>query len=137
MTETELVSLGRRRGRKRWLVDHRGHSLAVFVVGERIVVLDALCPHRGGPLVEGVVRDGGVVCPWHWYMFDLDTGQCRTADQEPVGRYDVRTEGGQLFAVVPARAPAPSLVERLRAHARAAPKPKPGSPPQPASPPKP
>jgi len=92
VSETELVSLGRGRGRKRWLVDHRGHQLAVLVVDERVVVIDALCPHRGGPLVEG-------------------------------------TEGGHLFAVVPVREPAPSLVDRLRAHARAAPKPAPTAPP--------
>jgi nitrite reductase/ring-hydroxylating ferredoxin subunit len=122
----DRVGLGRRAGRDRWLVDHDGWQLAVIVVKRRdrshaqdeVVAVDAACPHRGGPLVEGTVRDGVLVCPWHWYAFDLATGACRTAVMTPVGRYDVVADGEDLYALVPPRAPTMSLVERLRAHAR-------------------
>ncbi len=35
----------------------------------------ASCPHREGPLADGLVGDGCVVCPLHGYRFDLATGQ--------------------------------------------------------------
>jgi nitrite reductase/ring-hydroxylating ferredoxin subunit len=39
-----------------------------------IAVLDGVCPHEGGPLGEGIVEDGRVVCPWHGYAFEVHTG---------------------------------------------------------------
>jgi nitrite reductase (NADH) small subunit len=45
-----------------------------------ICVLDGTCPHEGGPLGEGTIEDGRVVCPWHAYAFDVHTGE---AENEP------------------------------------------------------
>jgi nitrite reductase/ring-hydroxylating ferredoxin subunit/uncharacterized membrane protein len=39
-----------------------------------IVALDARCPHRGGPMDEGEVRDGCITCPWHGSVFRVDDG---------------------------------------------------------------
>jgi nitrite reductase (NADH) small subunit len=117
----DRVCLGRRDHRDRWLVDHDGRQLAVLVVDGEVVALDAACPHNGGPLVEGVIRDGALVCPWHWYTFDLRTGRCRTASMTAVGRYDVVADGDDLYALVPRRPPARTLAEILRAHARQGP----------------
>lgn len=39
-----------------------------------VVALDARCPHRGGPMDEGEVRDGCIRCPWHASVFRLDDG---------------------------------------------------------------
>ena len=41
-------------------------------------VYDAICPHLGGPLLEGRVSARAVVCPWHAYVFDAATGRCLT-----------------------------------------------------------
>jgi nitrite reductase/ring-hydroxylating ferredoxin subunit/uncharacterized membrane protein len=40
----------------------------------RVVALDARCPHRGGPMDEGELRDGCIVCPWHGSVFRIDDG---------------------------------------------------------------
>ena len=40
-----------------------------------IFAIENRCPHRGGPLSEGIVGDGKVVCPLHGHKFDLTTGQ--------------------------------------------------------------
>ena len=57
-----------------------GRALCVANVGGAIAVLDGTCPHEGGPLGEGTIEGGRVVCPWHNYSFDLRTG---VSDQEP------------------------------------------------------
>jgi nitrite reductase/ring-hydroxylating ferredoxin subunit/uncharacterized membrane protein len=42
---------------------------------DAVVALDARCPHRGGPMDEGEVRDGCITCPWHGSMFRVDDGE--------------------------------------------------------------
>lgn len=96
-----------------------GRAFAVFADDQaNLRVTDAACPHRGGPLVDGVLRDGAVVCPWHWYTFDLDSGHCRNGRMHDLRCYRVVRRDGIAYAEVPAE-PAPrSWAERLRAHAR-------------------
>jgi nitrite reductase/ring-hydroxylating ferredoxin subunit len=107
------IRLGEARGRRAWTVRHGGRDFAVFLVGGRCYVTDARCPHNGGPLAQGWIRgERELVCPWHWYAYDLETGQCRTAAGYRLGRYPV--EERDLPEPVPRR----SWAERLRAHAR-------------------
>lgn len=42
--------------------------------GPHAKVFSANCPHQGGPLIKGVVKDGYVSCPWHGCKFDIETG---------------------------------------------------------------
>jgi nitrite reductase/ring-hydroxylating ferredoxin subunit len=117
--EVRLVPLGEAAGRTRWIVTDHDQSFAVFADDPaHLRVVDARCPHRGGPLIEGVLRNGAVVCPWHWYTFDLDTGRCRNVRDHELRSYRVIHRDGAAYAEVP---PAPrhlSWAERLRAHAR-------------------
>jgi nitrite reductase (NADH) small subunit len=53
-----------------------GRKLAVFHNRDgRVFATEAVCPHRGGPLADGLVGDGAVVCPLHEWRFDLTTGK--------------------------------------------------------------
>ncbi len=113
----ERVRLGDPAGRTRWTVRHGDRELAVFVVGDRTYAVDALCPHRSGRLVEGLVRGDVLVCPSHWYRFELRTGRCLTTDQHTLPTYEVVVDGGSAWALVPAAKPARSWSEILRAHA--------------------
>jgi len=81
-------------------------------------VTDDGCPHNGGPLSEGLVRGTVVTCPWHWSSFDLPTGRCRSAGGYALRRYQVVSQQGELFAVVPARPQRMSWSQLLREHAR-------------------
>lgn len=56
------------------LIQGPGGPIAVFRVGDDYFALDDNCPHRAGPLSEGVVTNGAVRCPWHGARFDLRTG---------------------------------------------------------------
>jgi nitrite reductase/ring-hydroxylating ferredoxin subunit len=114
------VSMGSPAGRERWVVEHEGRCYAVFEHGGRFVVTDGRCPHRGGPLIEGTVRDGCLVCPSHWYAFDLDTGVCRTAVASALTIYPARLRDGEVIAEItpPTRV---GWSELLRAHAKGEP----------------
>jgi nitrite reductase (NADH) small subunit len=81
-----------------------------FMVGSRafcvanvegaIAVLDGVCPHEGGPLGEGILEEGRVVCPWHGYAFDVRTG---AAKQDPELKAEVlesTVEDGELRAKI-------------------------------------
>jgi nitrite reductase/ring-hydroxylating ferredoxin subunit len=113
------VGLGEAGGRRSWTVQHGGRDFAVFLVGERCYVTDARCPHNGGPLAQGWIRGGReLVCPWHWYAYDLETGQCRTAAGYRLDCYPVTERDGEFYADLPEPPPRRSWAERLRAHAR-------------------
>ena len=114
-----LIALGAAGGRTSWTVRAGGRSLAVFVTGGDWYVTDATCPHNGGPLDQGWIRDGRVLtCPWHFYRFDLGSGDCLTAAGYRLGRYPVVERDGERYADVPAAPPRRSWSELLRAHAR-------------------
>lgn len=44
---------------------------------DALVQYSRLCPHMGGPLDQGRIANGEVICPWHRYRFDLGTGEGR------------------------------------------------------------
>ena len=77
-----------------------GKSIAVFRHEGRIVAVDAECPHEGGPLQEGTIEDGCVVCPWHAYRFDAATGRCDTDPALSVKTYPASIEDGMVHVEV-------------------------------------
>lgn len=70
VTQAENIPL--REGRSVWI---GGHELAIFNLGDgRYVAVDNACPHRGGPLCDGIVSGDTVVCPLHGWKISLETG---------------------------------------------------------------
>jgi nitrite reductase/ring-hydroxylating ferredoxin subunit len=54
-----------------------GRQIAVFLLSDGTVrALDAVCPHRSGPLADGQADASVVVCPLHAYAFRFDDGTC-------------------------------------------------------------
>lgn len=51
-----------------------GHTIALFVDGEKIFAVDNRCPHMGFPLDRGTVKDRILTCHWHHARFDLESG---------------------------------------------------------------
>jgi len=111
------IPVGSPNGRTAWTIEHDGRRYAVFVHDGRMLVTDAQCPHKGGPLFEGLIRDGAVVCPWHWYSFDLTTGTCRTSAAHQLRCYPVSVQDGVAVVEIPV-AIRRSWSEILRSHAR-------------------
>ena len=83
------------------LVTVGGKAVALFRVGERVVAVDAECPHEGGPLQEGTIEDGCVVCPWHNYKFELDSGRCELDPSLRLGTYPATIEEDVVMVEVP------------------------------------
>ena len=78
-----------------------GRQVAVFRLRNGTVrALDAVCPHRGGPLADGQTDAEVVVCPLHAHVFDLGTGACRSG-QADVASYPVGVEDGQVVVLLP------------------------------------
>lgn len=64
---------------------------------DRIFALDDRCPHKGGPLSEGIVHGTSVTCPLHNWVFDMATGQAQGADSGSVATHPVRVEAGRIW----------------------------------------
>ena len=59
-----------------------GHEIAIFNLGDRFLAVENNCPHRGGPLSDGIVSGRTVVCPLHTWKIDLESGQVTNRPEE-------------------------------------------------------
>jgi nitrite reductase (NADH) small subunit len=58
-----------------------GENIAVFRTrGGAVYAVQAACPHKGGPLADGLVGGTTLICPLHGWKFDLSTGQALFGD---------------------------------------------------------
>lgn len=73
-----------------------GHSFCIANVDGEICALDSVCPHRGGPLAEGTIENGKLICPWHGWEFNPRSGDCHTGGDQ-VKTYSVVIEGEDVF----------------------------------------
>ncbi|EIE52686.1 tRNA-(guanine-N1)-methyltransferase [Salipiger aestuarii] len=72
--------------------------LAVFRTGEtEVFAVSNLCPHKGGPLSEGIVHEQKVTCPLHNTIFDLNSGESLGVDEYRIDTYPVRVEDGRIL----------------------------------------
>jgi nitrite reductase (NADH) small subunit len=89
----EMVPLGEGRT---FVVE--GRTIAVFRQRDgSVYATQPDCPHLGGPLAEGLIGDGVVLCPLHSYKFDLKTGACATDPACRINTYPIRAEAGKLY----------------------------------------
>lgn len=64
----------------------------------RFAVIDNACPHAGGSLGRGFVRDGKVFCPWHFFGWDLATGETDAPYPGRLRVYPCRLRAGRVSA---------------------------------------
>jgi nitrite reductase (NADH) small subunit len=81
-----------------------GGALCVTRVGGVISVLDNYCPHNEGPLGQGMIEDGKVVCPYHGWAFDVKTGVTDQSTQLKARVFESVIQNGELLV----RPPEPS-----------------------------
>lgn len=80
-----------------------GFDIAVFRTGDdRWFALRDSCPHRGGPLSQGIVHGHCVTCPMHDWVIDLASGEATGPDEGRTAAFELRIEGGRLRVRVPA-----------------------------------
>lgn len=72
--------------------------IAVFRTAEdQVFALTDRCPHKGGPLSEGIVHGDRVTCPLHNWVFDMISGEAQGADIGRVARWPARVQEGQVY----------------------------------------
>jgi nitrite reductase (NADH) small subunit len=75
-----------------------GVDIAVFrTQDDRYFALDDRCPHKGGPLSQGIVHGERVTCPLHNLVVDLASGEVVGPDEGCVARHQVKVESGRLW----------------------------------------
>lgn len=80
------------------VVRHGGFDIAVFRNAEdEVFALEDRCPHKGGPLSQGIVHGKRVTCPLHNWNVELDSG-CAVAPDEGCAReFPIKLEGGRVW----------------------------------------
>jgi nitrite reductase (NADH) small subunit len=88
----DLPKLGAR------VVQSGGEKIAVFrTEDDRVFALVDRCPHKAGPLSQGIVHNRRVTCPLHNFVIDLETGEAVAPDRGKVRTIPVRLEGDRIL----------------------------------------
>jgi nitrite reductase (NADH) small subunit len=78
----------------------RAHGLDVAVFRnseDHVFALLDRCPHKGGPLSQGIVFGTSVACPLHNWTIGLCDGQAAAPDEGCTPKFNVKLEGDQVF----------------------------------------
>lgn len=72
--------------------------IALFRTAEDdVFAIDDKCPHKSGPLSQGIVHGRAVTCPLHNWVIDLETGHAQGADKGSVKTYALKIEGDRVL----------------------------------------
>jgi nitrite reductase (NADH) small subunit len=72
--------------------------VAVFrTIDDQVFATEDRCPHKGGPLSQGIVHGTAVTCPLHGMVLSLESGAALGADEGRVRTIPIRVEGDRLF----------------------------------------
>jgi nitrite reductase/ring-hydroxylating ferredoxin subunit len=82
-------------------VEFEGRVYALFNVDGTISCIDGVCPHQGGPLVDGALEGCKVACPWHGWEFDVQTGKTPLGPRIKVDVFEVKVDGDDVMVLVP------------------------------------
>ena len=97
VADTETIPVGQGA-----LVESQGVTVAVFNGGNGLFyACGAVCPHEDGPLAEGWLEGGSIVCPWHGFDFDLQTGRCLVDERLTIPVYPSRVAAGAVEVDLP------------------------------------
>ena len=90
------------RGSRRLCFGLGGKPIAVFRTGEdEVFALVDECPHKKGPLSEGIVSGNSVTCPLHNWVIGLEDGKAVAPDEGTVKPLSVRIVGGDVYVHLP------------------------------------
>jgi nitrite reductase/ring-hydroxylating ferredoxin subunit len=80
------------------LIEVDGKEIALFNCNGKYFAIDNECTHVGGPLCEGELDDGKIICPWHGAEFDLKSGKAVAPPaEEDVRTYNVSIDGNTVM----------------------------------------
>jgi nitrite reductase (NADH) small subunit len=74
-----------------------GKTICVANVNGTYSAMDNVCLHRSGPLGQGTIEHGKVVCPWHGWAWDPETGAATHNERAKVAVYPLKIENGDVL----------------------------------------
>jgi nitrite reductase/ring-hydroxylating ferredoxin subunit len=74
-----------------------GRTIALYHTPDGFFATTNTCPHRGGPLAEGDLMGQEIVCPWHFWSFNVATGENVADPSLQIQTYEVRVEGDRVL----------------------------------------
>ncbi len=101
MTDTLWTDIGAldqipRRGAR--VVRSAEGCVAVFrTADDQAFALEDRCPHKGGPLSQGIVHGKSVTCPLHYWVLSLETGEAQGADDGRAAVFPLKVEDGRIL----------------------------------------
>ncbi len=75
-------------------------TICIANVNGEFTAMDNVCLHVGGPLGEGTIEQGKVVCPWHGWQYDPKTGQAAHNANAKVAVYPIKIENGDVMVEI-------------------------------------
>jgi len=73
-------------------------EIAVFrTASDEVFALENRCPHKGGPLADGIVHGRRVACPLHNWVINLEDGEATGADKGCARTFPVKLENGRIY----------------------------------------
>ena len=101
---TAVENIPAREGRA---VQIDGREIAIFNLGDRLLATSNRCPHKSGPLCDGIITGASVVCPLHAWKVNLSDGCVERPSSEKercIETYPVRVDEGIVVVSVPCAA---------------------------------
>ena len=74
-----------------------GKVICVANVNGTITAMDNVCLHMGGPLGQGYIEGNKIVCPWHGWEYDLETGELGDDPKSKLEVYPIKVENGDVL----------------------------------------
>lgn len=97
-TWIEIGELGDIPVRGARVIRTRAGCVALFRTAEdEVFAIDDTCPHKAGPLSEGIVHGRAVTCPLHNWVISLETGLVQGPDEGSVKTHKVRVDQGRIL----------------------------------------
>ncbi|HLZ43027.1 MAG TPA: Rieske (2Fe-2S) protein [Candidatus Sulfotelmatobacter sp.] len=77
-----------------------GKEICIANIDGAYSAMDNVCLHQGGPLGQGTIEKGKVVCPWHSWAYDPQTGAAAHNANAKVAVYPLKIENGDVLVEI-------------------------------------
>jgi len=74
--------------------------IALYHTSKGFFASENTCPHRGGPLGEGDIIGDEIVCPWHFWSFEVASGVCPGNPELKIVTHEVRIERDRVLVKI-------------------------------------
>lgn len=78
-------------------VEIRERGVLICRSQDAFYAVDEICPHKQKSMAHGIVFDGDIICPWHSYAFDLETGRSNQRRCAPANVYELEIVDKQIY----------------------------------------